>query len=61
MTKIYIYIKDERIVSDAPVLISKECDRIVELDVDTSQPFTYRMVDGEPQVFYEQSAELTEP
>ena len=56
-----MYIKDGQIVSDAPVLISKECDRIVELDVDTSQPFTHRMVDGEPQVFYEQSAELTEP
>lgn len=57
MTKIYVYIKDGEIVSDSPVPILKDHDRIVELDVDISQTFVFRMVDGEPQVFYEKSVD----
>ena len=50
----YVYIKDDQIVSNCLVEISKEADRVVELDYDDSQPFycIYLDENGDPVLDY---------
>lgn len=53
MITVYVYVKDNQIVSDACVLIDVEHDSVHELDVDETQSFSY-LLDSEniPYVQY---------
>lgn len=63
----YVYIKDGRIISNPLVPISKEADRVVEIDYDPNQPDPYVLRlddDGNPYITYEKSPDpdpISEP